>query len=62
MGADDGVFTLDNEQVWRQVSSEGELLVRPGEVVSISRAALGSFWLQMQTGRGCRVGDGCTET
>jgi hypothetical protein len=50
-----GVFTLDNGQVWRQVNSTGEMLIRSGDPVTISRAALGSFWLQTQSGRGCKV-------
>jgi hypothetical protein len=49
------VFALDNDQVWRQLLTSGELLVRVGDVVTISRAMLGSFWLQTTTGRGCKV-------
>lgn len=49
------VFTLDNAQVWRQVVPEGDLLSKPGDVVTISRGWLGSYWLQLKSGRGCKV-------
>jgi hypothetical protein len=49
------VFTLDNAQVWRQVVPEGDLLSKPGDEVTISRAWLGSYWLQLKSGRGCKV-------
>jgi hypothetical protein len=47
-------FTLDNDQVWRQVEAE-DMLVQPGEPVTIARGALGSYWLKMSSGRGCKV-------
>jgi hypothetical protein len=49
------VFTLDNEQVWRQLVAEGELLAKQGDAVTISRGWLGSYWLQLKSGRGCKV-------
>ena len=49
------VFTLDNGQVWRQLLSGADLLEKPGDVVTISRGWLGSYWLQLQSGRGCKV-------
>jgi hypothetical protein len=49
------VFALDNDQVWRQLASSGELLLHVGDVVTVSRAMLGSFWLETTTGRGCKV-------
>lgn len=49
------VFTLDNAQVWRQLAAEGELLARIGDPVTISRGWLGSYWMQLSTGRGCKV-------
>jgi hypothetical protein len=54
--ASDGhlIFTLDNDQVWRQLEAE-EILIKPGEAVTVSRASLGSFWLKMSSGRGCKV-------
>jgi hypothetical protein len=38
-------YTLDNGQVWRQTESEPEFVVRPGDAVTLSKGALGSFWL-----------------
>jgi len=49
------VFTLDNDQVWKQLLSEGSLLARQGDAVTVSRGVLGSFWLQLANGRGCKV-------
>jgi hypothetical protein len=49
------VFSLDNDQVWRQLNAEGELLAKQGDAVTISRGALGSYWLQIKSGRGCKV-------
>jgi hypothetical protein len=49
------VFTLDNDQVWRQLIAEGDLLAKPGDAVTLSRGFLGSFWLQLPNGRGCKV-------
>ncbi len=49
------VFTLDNQQVWRQIKTEGELLAKVGDAVTIHRGALGSYWLQLPSGRGCKV-------
>jgi hypothetical protein len=49
------VFTLDNGQVWRQLSAEGDLLVQAGQAVRISRGVLGSYYLRAPSGRGCKV-------
>jgi hypothetical protein len=50
------VFTLDNSQIWRQLEADGtDVMARLGDSVTISRGMLGSFWLQMKTGRGCKV-------
>ncbi len=49
------VFTLDDGQVWRQNGSEGELLAKQGDAVTIKRGLLGSFWMQLPSGRGCKV-------
>jgi hypothetical protein len=49
------LFTLDNGQVWRQLQAEGDLLAKPGDLVVVSRALLGSFWLSAPSGRGCKV-------
>jgi hypothetical protein len=49
------VFTLDNSQVWRQIEASGEMLAKLGDTVTISRGLLGSYWLQIKSGRGCKV-------
>jgi hypothetical protein len=49
------LFTLDNTQVWRQIESERDMLAMLGDAVTISRGAFGSYWLQLKSGRGCKV-------
>jgi hypothetical protein len=50
------LFTLDNSQVWRQLEADGtDVMAKLGDAVTISRGMLGSYWLQMKTGRGCKV-------
>ncbi len=50
------LFTLDNSQVWRQLEADGtDVMARLGDTVTISRGLLGSYWLQVKTGRGCKV-------
>jgi len=49
------LFTLDNAQVWRQLESEGDMLAKLGDTATISRGLLGSYWLQLNSGRGCKV-------
>jgi hypothetical protein len=50
------IFTLDNGQIWRQlVADAADLRVKDGDSVTISRAALGSYWLAPQSGPGCKV-------
>jgi hypothetical protein len=49
------VFTLDNGQIWLQVLDEGDLLLRPGNAVTISHGLLHSFILHAPSGRGCKV-------
>jgi hypothetical protein len=49
------LFTLDNAQVWQQLESNGDVLARLGDAAAISRGLLGSYWLQMKNGRGCKV-------
>jgi hypothetical protein len=49
------VFTLDNEQVWKQIATQGELLAKQGDTVTISRGWLNSYYLQLDNGRGCKV-------
>ena len=48
-------FTLDNGQVWREISPEGDLLAKPGDGVTVSRGILSSYWLQTRNGRGAKV-------
>ena len=48
-------FTLDNGQVWREISPEGDLLAKPGDGVTLSRGILSSYWLQTRNGRGAKV-------
>jgi hypothetical protein len=49
------LFTLDNTQVWGQIESDGDVLAKLGDSATISRAMLGSYWLQLKNGRGCKV-------
>ena len=49
------IFTLDNDQVWRQLVADADVLAKVGDRVTISRAVFGSYWLQTQQGRGCKV-------
>ena len=49
------VFTLDTGQVWRELSAEGDLLAKQGDAVTISRGMFGSYWMQLKSGRGCKV-------
>jgi hypothetical protein len=50
----DELITLDNGQVWRQLSG-GVLLLRVGDDVEINRAALGSFQMKVPSGRSGKV-------
>jgi hypothetical protein len=56
-GSADGhlVFTLDNDQVWKQVMAGGELLAKQGDGVTISRGWLNSYNLVLENGRSCKV-------
>jgi hypothetical protein len=49
------LFTLDNTQVWQQLESNGDVLARLGDTATLSRGLLGSYWLQLKNGRGCKV-------
>ncbi len=50
------VFTLDNDQTWVQLRPEGDdLLAKVGDAVTVSRGALGSYWLALSSRRGCKV-------
>lgn len=50
----DELITLENGQVWRQLSG-GLLLLKLGDEVEIRRAALGSFQMKVPTGRSAKV-------
>jgi len=50
----DELITLENGQIWRQLSG-GQLLLKIGDEVEISRAALGSFQMKVPTGRSGKV-------
>jgi hypothetical protein len=50
----DAVVTLDNGQVWCQISG-GQLLLKAGDEVEINRAALGSFQMKVPSGRSGKV-------
>lgn len=50
------LITLDNSQVWGQSEADGtDLLAKLGDAVTLSRGMLGSYWLQLKSGRGCKV-------
>jgi hypothetical protein len=48
-------FKLDNGQVWRELGADGDLLAKPGDAVAISRGLFHSYWLELKSGRGCKV-------
>jgi hypothetical protein len=39
------VFELDNGQTWQQTEAQLSFTARPGDTVTITKGALGSFWL-----------------
>jgi hypothetical protein len=49
------VFVLDNAQTWQQIELDPEFTVRTGQEVTISKGALGSFWLAIDSHRATRV-------
>jgi hypothetical protein len=49
------VVELDNGQQWRQISGSKTLLLKEGDVVTITRAALNSFRLSTPSGRIAKV-------
>ncbi len=50
------VFALDNGQTWTQLRPEGgELLAKAGDAGTIKRGALGSYWRELPSRRGCKV-------
>jgi hypothetical protein len=49
------VFTLDNGQVWIEITPDGDLMAKAGDGVTLSRGVFNSFWLQNHNGRGAKV-------
>jgi hypothetical protein len=49
------VFTLDNGQVWIEITPDGDLMAKPGDTVTVSRGVFNSYWLQNRNGRGAKV-------
>jgi hypothetical protein len=49
------VFVLDNAQTWQQIELDPDFAVRTGQEVTISKGALGSFWLSTDSHRATRV-------
>jgi hypothetical protein len=49
------VFTLDNGQVWKQALTSEQLLLKPGDTVTIHKGWLGSYTLHASSGRACKV-------
>lgn len=48
------ILTLDNGQVWRQLSAQ-PMLVKTGDRVTIKSMTFNSFWMTDPSGRGSRV-------
>jgi len=49
------VLTLDNRQVWMQAETKPGIVLRPGDAVTIKRAAMGSFMLVNRYGIATRM-------
>jgi hypothetical protein len=49
------VVTLDNEQVWAEITSGSKLKLKPGDTIKIERGALGSYLLIAANGRSSKV-------
>jgi hypothetical protein len=48
-------ITLDNGQVWRQITGGNAVFLNPGDEVTVSRGALGSFMMRIPNGGPLRV-------
>jgi hypothetical protein len=53
--ADRQLFLLDNGQTWQQIELDPSFFVRSADAVTITRGALGSFWLSATSHRATRV-------
>jgi hypothetical protein len=53
---DDGMIqlVLDNGQVWRQQDADVKLVIEKGDIVTIARAAMGTFRITDKSGRFAR--------
>lgn len=49
------VFTLENGQIWRQVEVDSHFSVKPGDSITISKGALGSYFMSLGKHRNTRV-------
>jgi hypothetical protein len=49
------VVALDNGQTWRELGKTGLVTLKPGDEVTISRAAFGSFIMSAPNGKPLRV-------
>jgi len=49
------VFVLDNGQVWHQIETRSSFSAMPGVLVTLSRGALGSFWISTGPHNSTRV-------
>jgi hypothetical protein len=49
------VFVLDNAQTWQQIELDPDFAVSTGQEVTISKGALGSFWLAIDSHHATRV-------
>jgi hypothetical protein len=49
------LFTLENGQTWRQTEIQSSFSLRPGDQVTLSKGALGSFWISTGPHNSARV-------
>jgi hypothetical protein len=49
------MFVLDNAQSWQQIELDPDFDVHVGQMVRISKGALGSFWLSTDSHRATRI-------
>ena len=53
--ADRQVFVLDNAQTWQQIELDPDFTVHMGQEITLSKGALGSYWLAVDSHRATRV-------
>lgn len=49
------LFTLANGQIWRQVEVDSHFSVKPGDSITITKGALGSYFMSLGKHRNTRV-------